>query len=300
MKLDPLSNKVLITGINGFTGIHLEKCLIKQGFDVYGTVIDEPKQTKHIQCDITQKPEVDRVFSVVKPDYVIHIAAISFVGENNASLIYDVNVIGSENILKSLVDNAVTPKKIIIASSATVYGNQGEEVLVESMCPKPVNHYGASKLAMEHMVANYFDTFDIIITRPFNYTGVGQEKHFLIPKIVDHFKEAKKEIELGNINVSREFNDIHYIIDIYYKLLLCESRSVVVNLSSNKPIKLLDIIDMMNDIAGYKIEVKVNPAFVRENEINSLSGSMKQLNRCIDIKHTSTLRKTLESMYQCD
>lgn len=300
MKLDSLFNKVLITGINGFTGIHLEKYLIEQGFDVYGTVIDEPKQTNHIQCDITKKSEVDRVFSVVKPDYVIHLAAISFVGESNASLIYDVNVIGSENILKSLVDNGVNPKKVIIASSATVYGNQGQEVLDESMCPKPVNHYGASKLAMEYMVANYFDTFDIIITRPFNYIGVGQEKHFLIPKIVDHFKEAKKEIELGNIDVSREFNDIHYIIDIYYQLILCESRSVVVNLSSNKPIKLLDIIDMMNEIAGYKIEVKVNPAFIREHEINSLAGSTEQLNKCIDIKQTPSLRKTLESMYQCD
>lgn len=300
MKLDPLFNKVLITGINGFTGTYLEKYLLEQGFDVYGTVIDEAKHIRHIQCDITQKVEVDRVVSIVKPDYVIHMAAISFVGESNSPLIYDVNVIGTENILQSLVDHDIRPKKVIIASSATVYGNQGQEVLDESMCPKPVNHYGASKLAMEHIAANYFDTFDIIIVRPFNYTGVGQENHFLIPKIVAHFKEAKKEIELGNIHVSREFNDIHYVIDIYYRLLLCETRSVVVNLSSNKPIKLLDIIDMMNEIAGYKIEVKVNPVFVRTNEINSLAGSTEQLNKCIDIKYTSTLRKTLESMYQCD
>jgi len=236
-----MQEKVLITGINGFTGIHLEKYLISQGFDVYGTVIDEAKKANHIQCNITQKEQVDSVIASVKPDYIIHIAAISFVGESNASLIYDVNVIGTENILQSLVEHAITPKKIILASSATVYGNQGQEILDESMCPKPVNHYGCSKLSMEYMSANYFDTFNIIITRPFNYTGVGQEGHFLIPKIVDHFKAGEKEIELGNIHVAREFNDIGYVVDIYHKLLCSDAKSTIVNLSSNNPIKLLDV-----------------------------------------------------------
>jgi len=290
--------KVLITGINGFTGVHLEKYLSTQGFDVYGTVIDMPKQSKHIQCDITQKDQVDHVMKTVKPDYVIHIAAISFAGETNASLIYDVNVMGTENILQSLVDNNITPKKVILASSATVYGNQGKEVLDESMCPAPVNHYGISKLAMEHMAANYFDTLNIIITRPFNYTGVGQDGHFLIPKIVDHFKAKKKEIELGNIHVSREFNDVHYVVDIYHELLLSEATSTIVNLSSNKPIKLLDIIETMQDIAGYTIEVNVNPTFVRANEINSLAGSTENLKKIVYLSNSFTLKDTLIEMYK--
>ena len=299
MKPDSHSNKVLITGINGFTGIHLEKYLIGQGFDVYGTVIDKPKQKNHIQCDITKKAQVDNVISSVMPDYVIHIAAISFVGESNASLIYDVNIIGTENILQALLDNGLKPKKVILASSATVYGNQGKEVLDESMCPQPVNHYGCSKLSMEHMASNYFDTFDIIITRPFNYTGVGQESHFLIPKIVDHFKEEKKEIELGNIHVAREFNDINYVIDVYYKLLLSDVRSTIVNLSSNNPIKLLDVIEIMQKIAGYEIDVKVNPAFVRPNEIRSLAGSTEKLEKYITLKKDFTFEETLKSMYAC-
>ncbi|HHD73169.1 MAG TPA: NAD-dependent epimerase/dehydratase family protein, partial [Epsilonproteobacteria bacterium] len=173
----------------------------------------------------------------------------------------------------------------------------GEAVLDENMCPKPVNHYGCSKLAMEHISANYFDVFDIIITRPFNYTGVGQEKHFLIPKIVSHFRERKKEIELGNLDVAREFNDIDYIVDINHKLLICEAKSIAVNLSSNHPVKLLDVIHMMNEIAGYTIEVKVNPLFVRENEIPSLSGSTDLLASLIDLKNNKTLRKTLQTMY---
>ncbi len=298
MKPDSRSNTVLITGINGFTGIHLERYLKGRGFDVFGTVIDAPKEKKHLQCDISRKDQVDTVMEAVKPDYVIHIAAISFAAESNASLIYDVNVIGTENILQSLLDNGVHPKKVVLASSATVYGNQGKEVLDESMCPRPVSHYGCSKLSMEHMASNYYDAFDIIITRPFNYTGVGQEKHFLIPKIVSHFKEGKKEIELGNIHVAREFNAIGYVTEIYYRLLLCDAKSVTVNLSSNAPVKLLDVIGMMQEIAGYEIEIKINPAFVRANEIQSLAGSTEKLGSLINIPPGNTLEDTLLEMYE--
>ncbi len=290
-------NRVLITGINGFTGVHLERYLAENGFDVYGTVIDTPLSNKHFQCDITQMDQVDTIIAELRPDYLIHIAGISFPGEKNASLIYDVNVIGTENIIRSLISHKVTLKKVIIASSATVYGDQGEEILDESMCPKPINHYGCSKLAMEYMAANYFDALNIIITRPFNYTGIGQEKHFLIPKIVSHYKEGKREIELGNLTVAREFNDIDYIIGNYYKLLLCNAKSITVNLSSNHPVKLLDVIDMMNTIAGYTIKVKVNPLFVRENEIPSLSGSTKLLETFIELENRDTLHKTLQTMY---
>ena len=298
MKPDSHSNKVLITGINGFTGIYLEKFLVQKGFDVYGTVIDTPKEAKHIQCDITEKDQVDTVMLAVKPDYIIHIAAISFVAENNASLIYNVNTIGTENILQSLLDNGIHPKKIILASSATVYGNQGKEMLDESMCPRPLNHYACSKLSMEHMASNYFNIFDIIITRPFNYTGIGQEEHFLIPKIVKYFKEKKKKIELGNIHIAREFNDIHYVTEVYYKLLLCNAKSAIVNLSSGRPIKLLDVIQTMQDIAGYEIEIKINPAFVRANEIRSLAGSTEKLGSLIDIPPANPLKHTLWEMYE--
>ena len=290
--------KVLITGVNGFTGIHLEKYLLKNGYDVYGTVINEPRSEKYFRCDITKRNEIDAVLLLIKPDYVIHIAAISFVGESDASLIYDINVLGTQNLLQALVDVNIKPKKLIVASSATVYGNQGKEILDESMCPKPVNHYGISKLAMEHIVANYFKYFDIVITRPFNYTGIGQAEHFLIPKIVNHFRDQKKIIELGNLDVKREFNDIGYICDIYDHLLRSDIRSEVVNIASNRGIKLLDVIEMMNEIAGYKIKVEVNPAFVRKDEIQSLTGSTLKLESFIGCLVQKDFSETLKDMYE--
>jgi nucleoside-diphosphate-sugar epimerase len=289
--------KVLITGINGFTGVHLERYLSSRGFNVYGTVINVPKHKNHLQCDITKKDQVDVVITKIKPDYVIHIAAISFVGESDASLIYDVNIIGTENILQSLLDEGVVPKKVIVASSATVYGNQGKEILDESMCPNPVNHYGISKLAMEHMTRNYFRHLDIIITRPFNYTGPGQAEHFLIPKIVSHFKKNKKSIALGNLDVIREFNDVEYVCEIYHKLLVSSIKSETINIASNRGIRLLDVIEKMNQIAKYKIEVKVNPAFVRKDEIKSLTGSTEKLEMLLGKIRQKDFLSTLKNMY---
>ena len=289
--------RVLITGINGFTGIHLERYLVDRGYDVYGTVIDTPQDERHIQCDITKKSDLDIVMKRVVPEFVIHTAGLAHVTANHASLIYDVNVIGSENLLQSLVDNDIKPKKVIMASSATIYGNQGIEVLDESMSPKPVNHYGCSKLSMEHMSSNFFDKFDTILARPFNYTGVGQDIGFLIPKIVSHYKEGKREIELGNLHVAREFNDVRDVCRIYEKLMLSDARSETVNICTGIAIPLLQVIDVMNELAGYEMNVTINPAFIRANEIHTLKGSTKHLKELIDFEPQYTITDTLREKF---
>ena len=288
-----MKDKLLIFGIDSFTGFHL-KNFLKNRFDIYGTSIDN----KYIKCDITKKDEILKVLTKIKPDYIINLSAISFVGSLDKEAFYKVNTIGSLNILDAILELNLKLKKIILVSSATVYGNQNVEILDESLCPKPANHYGASKYAMETLARNYFDKLPIIITRPFNYTGVGQAEHFLIPKIVKHFKEKKESIELGNLDVSREFNSIDYVVKIYFKLLLSNAKSLVVNISSGKPIKLLDVIDMMQEIANYKIKIKINPKYVRENEIKSLAGSTDKLFSTIGEIEQDSLYNTLYKMYK--
>jgi len=299
MKLDLVSKKVLIIGIESFTGKHLSKFLVQNGFDVYGTSLKNINIDTIYQCDISDKKSIKNILKKIRPNYIINLAGISFVGNANRELFYKINVLAVENILDSCMEiiNYI-PKKIILASSATIYGNQNSNILDESMNPNPVNHYGISKLAMEQLAKTYFDKLDIIITRPFNYTGVGQEEHFLIPKIVSHFKEDKREIELGNIDVYREFNDILYVCDIYHKLLVSDIQSEVVNICSNRVIALNDVIKMMNRIAGYQIHVIVNPNFVRENEIVSLSGSVDKLYSLIGELKQIDFDRTLEKMYK--
>ncbi|OHE05490.1 GDP-mannose 4,6-dehydratase [Sulfurimonas sp. RIFOXYB12_FULL_35_9] len=297
MRLDTASKRVLIFGIDGFTGNHLSAYLQNAGYDVYGTSYSGTSG-KTFKVDITYKADIDTVLKEVVPDFIIVLSGISFPAHGHNEDFYAINTIGAINILDVLIHLNQNPKKIIMASSATVYGNQGVEVLDETLCPKPTNHYGASKYAMESLSRNYFEKLNIIIARPFNYTGINQEDNFLIPKIIKHFKEMKQTIELGNIDVSREFNDVGYVCEIYKKLLESSVSSEVVNLSANRGIKLLDVIDMMNEMAGYKIKVKINPDFVREGEIKTLTGSCEKLFGLIGEVEQKEFKETLRDMLE--
>jgi nucleoside-diphosphate-sugar epimerase len=291
------SKRVLITGIDSFTGKHLSTYLKNLGYDIYGTSYLTEKKDIY-RCDIRKKEEILSVLNGVEPNFIIHMAGISFPAYGNNTDFYEINTIGTINLLDAIIASKQHPQKIILVSSATVYGNQGLEVLDESLCPTLANHYGASKYTMESLAQNYFSKLNLIITRPFNYTGHGQADHFLIPKIVKHFKEKRKSIELGNIDVSREFNGILYVCEVYAKLLKSHHISKVVNLASNRGIKLLEVIEMMQEIAGYTIEVKINPKFVRKDEIKTLTGSNKKLFELIGKVEQRDFELTLKDMFE--
>lgn len=295
--MEELSKKIFITGISGFTGKHLEKYLAENGYEVHGSVLTVDSNENHHVCNLLDEKSISKVLAKVKPDYIIHLAAISFVASKDQRRIYDVNVFGTLNLLKCINELNYIPNKILIASSAAVYGNI-EGVLDESICPKPVNHYGNSKLVMEHMTKQYFETQNIIIVRPFNYTGLWQEDHFLIPKIVSHFKHKKGIIELGNIEVYREFNDVEYVVSCYSDLIISDSKSNILNVCTGKEYNIRYILEQMKDISGYEIDVEINPKFVRKNEIGVLKGSPEKLFSIIgDKSNKFSLNNTLLDMY---
>jgi nucleoside-diphosphate-sugar epimerase len=290
--------KVLITGIDGFTGTHLSAVLQSAGFKVFGlSNIINITQDNIYECDLLDKVKLQHVIDEIQPDYVVHLAAISFVGHGNADDFYRINVIGTMNLLDVLSNLDKKPAKVIVASSANVYGTPDIGIIDESVTPSPVNHYATSKLAMEYMTRTLFDDLPIVITRPFNYTGVGQGEQFLIPKIVSHFKRKSRVIELGNINVSRDFSDVRDIASVYHRLLMSDVHSVTVNICRGQAISLSDIIKAMNNFAGYEIEVKVNPEFVRANEINRLQGDNKYLQQLRDFVPAIPIDDTLLWMY---
>ncbi len=290
--------KIFITGITGFTGKHLEAYFSNKGFSVYGTTFSKSTSPNHFDCDILDDRALFLILDNIKPDFVIHLAAISFVEVKDQQNIYNVNIFGTLNLLNAVERSGYSPRKILIASSAAVYGNiEGE--LSEDLCPQPVNHYGNSKLVMENMVKQYYDRLNIIIARPFNYTGTGQENLFLIPKIVSHYKEKKKEIELGNINVYREFNNVNFVVKCYAELLFSEFKSDVFNVCSGNVININKILGIMNKFADYSIKVNINPKFVRKNEIKVLKGNPQKLFKHIgDFTKEFTLESTLLQMFK--
>lgn len=298
--MDSLSKKVLITGISGFTGKYLHNYFESNNYEVFGLANTENGQNKNIfSCDLLEKEKLSEIVKKIQPEIVIHLAAISFVGHPNIEEMYSVNVIGTQNLLDAIKNESKTSiKKIVLASSATVYGNQTDTELSESLCPNPTNHYGISKLAMEQVAKMYFDILPIIITRPFNYTAPEQNINFVIPKITNAFINKKETLELGNINVFREYNSIHFICECYFKLAISEHTSEIVNLCSGITHSLNDIISISSQLSNHQLEVKINPDFVRNNEIYKLSGSPKKLNQLINIDSEQySIKNTLESFF---
>jgi GDP-6-deoxy-D-talose 4-dehydrogenase len=292
------SKKVLITGIDGFTGFYLEGLLEEAGYDVAGLVYPKSNKKSHLLCDIAKKEEVMSALSAIRPDYIIHLAGISFVPHSDIRQIYDVNLFGTLNILDALLEVEHAPAKVVLASSANVYGNSLEQTIDESVCPAPVNHYANSKLAMEFMARSYFDRLNILITRPFNYTGVGQGVQFLVPKIVAHFRAGKQEIELGNLDVVRDISDVRFVAAVYQRLMECDRASEIVNICSGKGVSLMDIVEKMNLSAGRRITVKINQDFVRKNEVKVLIGSDRKLSSLVGPLKKYPIEETLRWMFE--
>jgi len=289
-------SKILITGINGFTGKYIAERFASEGYDIVGLVQGDPLTEGQVSCDLTDKNAVSETLRELKPDGVIHLAALSFVGHDNPEEFYSVNTIGTMNLIEAYQQFGSQQGKVVVASSANIYGTPDVDAIDESIRPAPVNHYATSKAAMEYMVRTWFDKLSIIITRPFNYTGPGQDDKFLVPKIVNHFKERKGLIELGNLDVFRDFSDVRDVAEAYFRLYQSQASSETFNICSGKVTSLQDIISLMNQLCGYQIEVLVNPAFVRENEIKVLKGSCEKLETLTGFKPSIALKKTLEDM----
>jgi GDP-6-deoxy-D-talose 4-dehydrogenase len=288
---------VLLTGANGFTGKYVRAELEAAGFTVVGALVGASRGPHEVTLDVTSPDNCRRVMEKVRPDYLIHLAAISFVQHADADAFYRVNVIGTINLLQAMADARLSPKRVLIASSANVYGNATEGVINESQPPQPVNHYAVSKLAMEFMVRTWSDRLPIVITRPFNYTGVGQEPHFLVPKIVSHFVQRAPVIELGNLDVERDFSDVRMVAQSYRGLLERDCAGETVNICSGRPYSLRAILHTMQAIAGYDIDVRVNPAFVRQSEVKTLVGSPEKLRALVENLQVIPLEETLHWMY---
>jgi GDP-6-deoxy-D-talose 4-dehydrogenase len=289
--------KVLITGYRGFTGRYVAARLREQGAEVLGLVRGEARGPYEMSADLSAGDNLAEGISAFGPSHVVHLAAVAFVGHSDTKAFYDVNLFGTLRLLETLATLATPPERVLIASSANVYGTPGVEVIGESVCPGPVNHYANSKLAMEHMVRTWMDRLPIVIARPFNYTGVGQDEKFLIPKIVAHFKRRASVIELGDLDVERDFSDVRDVAEAYVRLLDSDGAvGQAVNICSGTAQALCSVLDMAADISGHRLEVRVNPAFVRANEVPRLLGDNAKLFELTGFKPSIPLEDTLRWM----
>jgi nucleoside-diphosphate-sugar epimerase len=276
--------RFLVTGASGFTGAYLVAELQARGLDAIP-----------LEADITHPRTLAEAVAEARPDRVIHLAALAFAGSDDFAPFYQVNQIGTFNLLDA-VSRTAPDAHVLIASSANIYGNAREGYLDETTPPQPVNHYGVSKWAMEVGAQLWRNRVRMTVTRPFNYTGVGQGEQYLIPKIVAHFRRREPVIRLGNIDVKRDFGDVRSVAAAYADLSATPADAPVINVATGSVWSIREVIDAMTAMTGHRIEIEIDPALVRVNEVKILAGDPALLRAILPHWKPRQLEDTLRWM----
>lgn len=252
--------RVLVTGEAGFTAHYVLPLLASAGHEAVG-----------LDADLTQPAVVNERIRTLfghsgsAPQAVLHLGGVSFAPDGVDAHVYAVNTVGTTGLLTALSRTAHPPGRVVLASSAHVYGAR-EGCLDEASPLAPVTHYGASKLAME-LLARPFRDLGIVIARPFNYTGVGQSERFLVPKLVQAFRHRQPELRLGNRHVARDFSDVRHVARAYLALLTVERPPPIVNFCSGRAVSIDSLLAFLEAETGYSPRVVTEAAFIRPDEV---------------------------------
>lgn len=275
--------RLLLTGAEGFTGRYLAQRLLDRGWAVHGVVrpgTDPDGLPEGLACvgvDLRDSVTTFEAVAAIRPNAVIHLAGISSPVHGSIEEIYATNLVGTRHLLSALADLGTAPRTIL-ASSANVYDAGLSGQIAEDSPVAPVNDYGVSKLAMEMLRGVFAPRLPIVVTRPFNYTGLGQSTRFVIPKIVEALRAGADAVELGNIDVFRDWSDVRFVSDVYARLVDSDvAVGGTFNICSGVATSLREVIDQACRLAGRTIKVHFNPAIARANEIPRLWGDHTRL-----------------------
>lgn len=292
------SERILITGGTGFTGRPLAQRLRGDGHEVLALGYD-PEESEDRRFDLCKFDSIRRFLIEFRPDVVVHLAGVAATQHKSLDQLYSANVVGTANLFAALQNSKIMPRLAILASSAHVYGPIASDVPLDEGSPvKPSTHYGVSKHAAEQIASIYSRDLSVLVCRPFNYTGPGQTTDFLVPKIVQHYVERRGEIRLGNLDLYRDLSDVDRVVEAYARLITSSPRFNVVNICSGRAVHLVDIISIMDNLAGYSIKVVPAPELLRKDEPRIVVGSPLRLEALVGILPNPEFRETLTRMYE--
>lgn len=304
--------KVLITGITGFVGSHLTDLLVSDGYQVSGIALtSDPRNLLHVHrrlsvacADLRNAGEVADVLAAVKPDYIYHLAGLSFVpdAEVDPKIVYDVNVLGTLNLLEAARSTHLNAK-ILIVGSGEVYGSVPEAALpVNEEYPlKPTSLYGVTKACADLLAYQYATAYhmDVIRVRPFNHIGPRQSEKFVCSSVAKQIVEIEQGIRtpmlhVGNLEARRDFTDVRDVVRAYRTVLERAHGGEVYNIGSNTAWKIGEIVGMLIDASRVKgIELEQQSRRIRPNDIPVMRCDASKVEQAIGWRPDIPIEQTL-------
>ncbi len=306
---------VLITGITGFAGSHLIELLLKKKLEVYGLCrwrsrtenIEHLNSRIHlIEGDLLDLTSLQKVIMDVRPDYVFHLAAQSFVPASwtSPAVTLEINVIGSCNLFEAIRAAKIDPI-VQIACSSEEYGwvNPNETPIKETNPLRPLSPYGVSKIAMDYLGYQYFKSYGIKIirTRAFNHTGPRRGEVFVCSSFAKQIVEIEKGIKkpilyVGNLEAVRDFTDVRDMVRGYWLAVLKGKPGEIYNIASGKGVKISKVLAMLLGMSKVKITVKQDPSRMRPSDVPILLGDSTRFRKATGWKPEIKLEKTLKDI----
>ena len=310
--------KALITGITGFVGSHLAELLLANGFEVHGIIrwrsktenIDDFKEKLILHDgDMTDFSSLIKIFSQVKPDYIFHLAAQSFVLSSwrSPSQTLHTNVIGTSNLLEAITN--LRDKKfdpiIQLAGSSEEYGLVlPHEVPIKETNPlRPLSPYGVSKVATDMLAHQHLRSYGIktIVTRSFNSTGPRRGEVFVCSTFAKQIAEIEKEkrepiISHGNLDAKRDFTDVRDIAKAYLLAVEKCKPGEVYNICSGETLSMKEMLLILLSLTDVSVKLKEDPERMRPSDVSILHGDYSKFKKATGWQPTINIKKTLEDL----
>lgn len=305
-----MSKRALVIGINGFVGPYLADELLANGYEVVGCGVERQSAleplSEYLVCDITNYEQIRNVIKRLRPDFVINLAAISSVGLSwkIPKTVFDINAGGTLNLLEAIRELGFQERtRILIVGSSEEY-EPSDKPLNENDTLDASSPYGISKANQERIAELYglFFGIQIVRTRSFNHTGVGQPESFVLPsfcKQVAAIANGSQEpvISVGNLEVRRDFSDVRDVVRAYR--LLLENEACIgeaYNVGSGKAYQLNELLATIIDLSGLNIDIRVDPERFRPQDNPFIQADICKITQATGWQPVHGIAETLGDM----
>jgi GDP-4-dehydro-6-deoxy-D-mannose reductase len=307
--------KAFITGIAGFVGSYLAEFLLSQKYEVYGLIRPRSK-TDYIEsiihklhledADILDTHSLYATISRIKPNYIFHLAAQSFVPTSwvSPSVTLETNIVGSANLFEAVRQVGIDPV-IQIACSSEEYGlvHPDELPIKETNPLRPLSPYAVSKLAMDYLGYQYYQSYKIRIvrTRGFNHTGPRRGDTFAesnFAKQIAMIEKGKQEpvIHVGNLTASRDYSDVRDMVKGYVAAVEKCDPGDVYNICSGTTIKIGDVLNILLSFSKTKVTIRPDQSRMRPSDVPVLLGDNSKFVAKTGWKPEIPFKKTMEDL----